>query len=65
MDKEGVYKHRHAHTQHTHTMEYYSGIKNKILPIEIIWMDLEYIMLIEISNTEEEKYYHSYVKFKI
>ena len=36
---------------HTHTMEYYSAIKkNKILPFAIMWMDLESIMLSEISQ---------------
>ena len=39
----------HTHT-HTHTMEYYSTIKkNEILPFAIMWMELEGIMLSEIS----------------
>ena len=48
-----VYTHTHTHT-HTHTpMEYYSAIKkNKILPFAAIWMDLENIMLSEISQTK-------------
>ena len=42
---------------HTHTMEYYSAIKkNKILPLAATWMDLEGIILTEISQTEKEKY---------
>ena len=45
-----VYTHTHTHT-HTHTMEYYSAIKkNEILPFAITWMDLEDIMLSEISQ---------------
>ena len=37
-------------------MEYYSAIKkNKILPFAATWMDLEGIMLSEISQTEKEK----------
>ena len=36
---------------HTHTMEYYSAIKkNEILPFATMWMELEGIMLSEISQ---------------
>ena len=38
-------------------MEYYSTIKeNEILSLATMWMDLEGIMLSEISQTEKEKY---------
>ena len=38
-------------------MEYYSAIlKNEILPFAATWMDLENIMLSEISQTEKDKY---------
>ena len=41
----------------SYTMEYYSAIqKNEILPFAITWMDLEGIMLSEISQTEKDKY---------
>ena len=37
-------------------MEYYGAIKKKkILPFVIVWMDLENIMLSEISQSEKEK----------
>ena len=37
-----------------YTMEYYSAIKkNEILPFAATWMDLEGIMLSEISQTEK------------
>ena len=40
-----------------YTMEYYSAIKkNKILPFETTWMNLESIMLSEISQKEKDKY---------
>ena len=40
------------------TMEFYSAIKKKkILPFAIVWMDLENIMLSEISQSEKDKYY--------
>ena len=42
-----------------YTMEYYSAIKKKILPLVTIWMDLENIMLSEISQSEKDKYYGS------
>ena len=36
---------------HIHTMEYYSAIKkNEILPFATMWMELEGIMLSEISQ---------------
>ena len=39
------------------TMEYYSAMKkNEILPFAATWMDLEGIMLSEISHTEKDKY---------
>ena len=38
-------------------MEYYSAIeKNEILPFAAIWMELEGIMLSEISQKEKDKY---------
>ena len=38
-------------------MGYYSGIKtNEILPFVTTWMDLEGIMLSEISQIERDKY---------
>ena len=41
-----------------YTMEYYSAIeKNEILPFVATWMDLEGIMLSEINQTENDKYY--------
>ena len=41
-----------------YTMEYYSGIKkNGILPFATTWMELEDIMLSEISQSEKDKYH--------
>ena len=38
-------------------MEYYSAMKkNEIMPFAATWMDLEDIMLSEISQTKEDKY---------
>ena len=43
---------------HIYTVEYYPAMKkNEILPFATIWMDLEGIMLSEISQTEKDKYY--------
>ena len=53
MDKEnGVYTHTHTHT--------YTGIlqshqKDEHVPFETTWMDLEGIILNEISQTEKDK----------
>ena len=54
-----IYIYTHTHT-HTHI---YNGIllrlekENEILIFAATWMDLEDIMLNEISQTEEDKYY--------
>ena len=38
-------------------MEYYSAIKkNEILPLVTTWMDLEGIMLSEVSQTKKDKH---------
>ena len=38
-------------------MEYYSATKkSEILPFAIVWMDLESIVISEISQTEKDKY---------
>ena len=39
-------------------MEYYSAIKkNEIMPIAATWMDLEIIILSEVSQKEKDKYH--------
>ena len=41
-----------------YTMEYYWATeKKKVLPFAIVWMDLENIMLSEISQSEKDKYH--------
>ena len=50
-----------------HTTEYYSAIKkNEILPFAMTWMELESIMLSEISQSEKRQipYDFTYVEFK-
>ena len=40
-----------------HAMEYYSAIKkNEIMLFAITWMDLEILILSEVSQTGKEKY---------
>ena len=42
---------------HKYIRENYSSIKkNEILPSAMTWMEPEHIMLIEISQTEKDKY---------
>ena len=42
-----------------HTMEYFSAIRKtfKIIPFAATWMDLEIIILSELSQTEKDKYH--------
>ena len=41
-----------------YTMEYYSAIKrNKIMPFAATWMDLEIIILTEVSQKDRQIYY--------
>ena len=40
------------------TMEYYSAIKkNEIMSFAVTWMDLEIVILSEVSQTEKDKYH--------
>ena len=44
-------------TWYIYIIEYYLGIKNsEILPFVAMWMNLENIVLSEISHTEKDKY---------
>ena len=53
----------HTHTliytyTYIHIMEYYSAIKkSEILPFAATWMDLEIIILSEVSQIEKDKYH--------
>ena len=40
-----------------YAVEYYSAIKNnEIMPFAATWMDIESVILSEVSQTEKEKY---------
>ena len=64
MDNEDVVHmctHTHTHT-HAHTrmqvMEYYSATnKNEIMPFVATWMDLQIIVLSEVSQKQKDKYH--------
>ena len=44
--------------RYIYTMEYYSAIKkNKTMPFAATWMDLEIVVLSEVSHTEKDKYH--------
>ena len=45
-------------TCYIYAMEYYSAIKKKdIMPFAAIWMELEILILSEISQKEKDKYH--------
>ena len=47
-------------------MEYYSAIKvNDIMPFVARWMNLEIVILTEISRMEKDIWYHLYVESKV
>ena len=49
-------------TWYIYTMEYYSAIKkNEIMPYAATWMQLEIIILIEVSQKEKDKYGITYM----
>ena len=60
-----TFPHTHTHT-HTHTMEYYLAMKkNKIMPFTVALMDLEIIILSEVSQTKTNiLQYHLYLESK-
>ena len=44
--------------RYIYTMEYYSAIKkNERMPFAATWVDLEIIILSEVSQTQKDKYY--------
>ena len=45
-----------------YTMEYYSAIKkNEIMPFAATWMDLEIVILSEVSQTKKDEYHITYI----
>ena len=43
---------------HICTMDYYSAIeKREIMPLAATWMDLEMLILSEVSQTKKDKYH--------
>ena len=40
-----------------YTMEYYSAIRNTIMPLAAIWIELEILTLSEVRQREKDKYH--------
>ena len=43
--------------QYIYTREYYSAIKNEVMPFIAIWMELEILIPGEVSQKEKGKYH--------
>jgi len=53
-----IYLNTHTHTHtHIYTMEYYTSIKKNEMTFVATWMNLDIIILSEISQTEKCKYH--------
>ena len=52
-----IYTIEYSSEWHIHIMEYYLTIKNEILPFATASMDVEGIMLSEISQSEKDQYH--------
>ena len=47
---------------HIYTTEYYSAIKkSEIMPFAATWMDLDIVVLSEVSQTQKDKYHMSLI----
>ena len=52
--------------RYIHTRDYYSAIKNEMMPFAATWMDLGIIVLSEVSQRKTNiTWYHLYVESKI
>ena len=49
-------------TRYIHTVEYSATKQNEIMPFATTWMDLESVILSEVSQTEKEKYHMTSLK---
>ena len=52
-----AHQQRNGQGRYTHTMEHYSAMKTNTMPSASTWLDLESIMLSEISQEEKDKYH--------
>ena len=43
--------------RYVYKTEYYSAIKNEIMPFAASWINLETVVLSEVSQTEKDKYH--------
>ena len=58
-----VYLPIYIYKMYPHTMGYYSAIKkNERMPFVATWMDLEIVILSELSETEKDRYHISLIR---
>ena len=50
---------------YTHTLEYYTAMKNEIVAFAATWMGLEIVLLSKLSQTERGKYQMLSLKCRI
>ena len=54
---ETAYVHMDQKLSNIYTMEYYKAERKELLPFTTAWMEVESIMLSEISQLEKDNYY--------
>jgi len=65
MDKENVCVHTYTHT-HNGILPSHSAIKkNEIMPFAATWMQLEIIILSDVSQKEKDKYHETLLIYGI
>ena len=64
METTHVHQQKNKEDERYIKMEYYQAKKNEIVPFAAIWMNLEIIILSEVSQKEKDRYHITYMYLK-